>query len=135
MQQSHDEMPEFRRLVLIVEDHQDTRDTLEAVLEFAGFTCECVESRDDALARMTAGFLPACIIMDYLMSGMSLSQFTRLTQTSGVPIVLISAIADAGSIVNNQPGIRYFLQKPIVPDELIETVELATEAGEYTAIL
>jgi CheY-like chemotaxis protein len=121
------------KLVLIIEDHEDSCKTLEAILVSANFACECVESRNEAVRLLNSGLVPACILTDYLMPGMSMTEFLDKTKALGIRIVLVTALTSVDSIAKRF-GLRYFVRKPVVPDELIRMVKLAVESGEHAAI-
>jgi DNA-binding NtrC family response regulator len=119
--------------VLLIEDNEDTLDTLEILLESSGFECRRATSRDKALEILKSGFLPGCVLMDYMMPGMSLTRFLSEAADMNLKIMLVSAHSDIHRL-SKRFGIRHFIQKPIDPDELIHAVKTTIESGQHSAV-
>jgi CheY-like chemotaxis protein len=116
--------------VIVIEDDQDTSSTIEQLLLLEQIRCKCVTSRDAALSLIKRGVRPACILVDYMMPGMSLSEFLHSLSVLGLAnsrIVLATAHAPIEDVAARH-GIRYMLRKPIDPDELLEVVRSAVES-------
>ena len=121
--------------VIVIEDDPDTSATIEQLLLVENIRCKCVRSREAALALIKKGVRPPCILIDYMMPGMSLSEFIhhldelRLTNSR---IVLATAYSCIDEVATRH-GIRYTLRKPIDPDDLLRVVRSAVESGEHAA--
>jgi CheY-like chemotaxis protein len=84
-------------LILIVEDHADTRRLLQTLIEKWGHEAVGVETGEGGLALL-ATRKPDIIIVDGMMPGMNGTEFIRLLRASDtaatVPAILYTAIAD-----------------------------------------
>jgi CheY-like chemotaxis protein len=80
--------------ILIVDDYADTVEVIAVVLS-PSFQCKTVGSREEALSEIKAGFLPACVLMDYMMPGMSLENILRKSKPWGLNVVLMTGHDEA----------------------------------------
>jgi CheY-like chemotaxis protein len=119
--------------ILIVEDNNETALALDTLLTSAGFRCTAVESRDAALSLLQSGYVPVCILMDYMMPGTSMTVFMNEIEELGLRIVLMTAYSDIERIAKRF-GIRYILRKPVIPADVISVVKQAVESGEHAAV-
>lgn len=106
--------------VLVVDDDRRLRDLLSRFLGEHGYR---VTSAGDALQarRKIEGFAFDCLILDVMMpgeNGFDLARFVR--QSSTVPILMLTARADAGDRVRGlEIGADDYLAKPFEPRELL----------------
>lgn len=107
--------------VLIIDDHDDTRELLLMVLA-SSFHCKTASSRDEALATIKSGCVPSCILMDYRMPGMPLETFIDAVKEYNINIVLMTAGLEPVSLADKS-GVADCLKKPISPDVLLRTLE------------
>jgi CheY-like chemotaxis protein len=126
--------------VLIVEDDQDTADLLTHALRRVGFTTEAASDGYEALAAARR-LHPDVIIMDLRLPGMdgyeALSHLKRNIATGTIPIIAVSAhvtnpVAERERLI--MLGATEFLPKPIAIEDLIYTVDRATEPGRGRSI-
>src|SRR5580765_8027365 len=84
-------------LVLVVEDHDDTRDVLLKLLSQWGYETLNAGTGEAGLAVL-ADRKPDLIIVDGMMPGMNGVEFIRLLRaneaTATIPVVLYTAVAD-----------------------------------------
>jgi two-component system response regulator FixJ len=117
------------KMVVVVEDDDSMRESLERLLDEAGFACASFASADALLAR---GFdeRSVCVISDLRLPGMSGLDLLSSMRASGIalPLVLITA--------HEAPGLREeamrrgaaaFLPKPFRGTTLLQTVSAAIE--------
>ncbi len=115
-------------LVLIVEDHEDTRFMLRTILEMRG-GISVVEAENGELAATLAESLhPDLIFMDGtlpLLDGFAATRRIReLTSTCDVPIVFLSGHAHPASEAKAfAAGCTDYLVKPFAIDELNRVLE------------
>lgn len=115
-------------LVLIVEDHEDTRYMLRTVVEMRG-GASVVEAEDGEMATALAESLhPDLILMDGtlpLLDGFAATRRIRgLASASDVPIVFISGHAQADSEAQAfAAGCTDYLVKPFAIGELERVLE------------
>src|SRR2546428_3289916 len=60
-----------KRSILVVDDDRSVRTYLSDFLSSCGYTVECAESGDQAVARLTAGYVPSLIVLDIVMPGIN----------------------------------------------------------------
>ena len=106
--------------VLIVEDHEDTRDLLRFVFENAGFSVCGVGSVAEAVGRLLAiARLPALIVSDIVMPGASGAEFIRYIRANEA-LKQIPIIAVTGAKLTEVPReATLVVQKPVDPYALV----------------
>jgi len=109
--------------VLVVEDHDDSRDLWERVLRYAGALVTAARSARQAL-ELSATARPDVVVTDLAMpeeDGIWLAEQLR-ARNERVPIIAVSGNSAAfGARLQAAPFARV-LQKPIDPWRLVETV-------------
>lgn len=118
------------RLVLVVEDVEDTREMYARALRAAGF--RAIEARDGREAIDTAiAVQPDVVVMDYAMPRMDGAEAARRLaddpRTHRIPVILISAYADELPR-DVRLGCAAFLPKPCAPDQLMALLPLVLSA-------
>jgi CheY-like chemotaxis protein len=112
--------------VLIVDDYDDTRDALAAMIGSAGFQVESAWGAEDALRHLRVGFRPCVALLDLRMPGMDgwalWDKMKADPELARIAVVLVS-----GDMVECQRaedlGIRELITKPVEPDALIAAIE------------
>ncbi len=86
-------------LILIVDDQIEACRPLQLLFKHLGHRGVCVTSGEDALAYLRTK-LPDLMILDVMMPGMDGIEVLRRVRadpsTSGVPVVMFSAVSDPG---------------------------------------
>ena len=119
---------EHSHVVLLVDDYDDTREALAALLRSAGFTVTSAWGAEDALRHFREGLRPCIALLDLRMPGMDgWGLWDRMRAESDpsvarVPVAIVSGDVDERERAR-EVGIREFLAKPVNPDELIAVVE------------
>ena len=118
--------------VLIVEDDPETRRMFRTALAMAGYDIEEAGDGIDAL-HVIENRAPDLIVLDLqlrVLDGVSVQQeLASCSDTSQIPIVVVT-----GSTINTDDlPVARVLHKPIMPDELVQTVKhcLAHAAGVW----
>ena len=116
--------PRERRLVLLVDDCQDTRELYAEYLELSGFDVK--EAVDGIVAIDEAvRVLPDIIVMDMSLprlDGREAAQKLRADErTRRIPLVLISGY-DADNLPANNGLWDHYLGKPCPPEELVSVI-------------
>ena len=92
--------------VLIVDDEQDIRETLEMVLSYQGYEISQAESASAAIQRLEEGPLPEVCLMDVKMpgrDGLDLLAEVR-DRWPSVAVVMISGHGDAHMVSRRPAG-------------------------------
>ena len=112
-------MPLMGARILIVEDDERIRLSLQLVLEDEGHTVEQAESAEaglEAVARRPADV----VLVDLMLPGMDGFELCRrLRARSDVPILILTARSDSHDVVAGlEAGADDYVVKPAVPKEL-----------------
>ncbi|WP_420644709.1 response regulator [Candidatus Leptofilum sp.] len=112
--------------VLIVDDDPMKRQLLRLILERAGFGV--AEAADGAEALVSLDInVPDLMTLDVMMpqmDGFAVCERVRQNpKTTELPIIIVSARADGGSIREGlAAGANRYLPQPVMPDKLLKTV-------------
>ena len=113
-------------LVLLVEDHDDTRKMYDTYLKFAGFRVLSATTAEQAIQLALAEH-PAVIVMDVGLPTMSGTEAVEVLKAHGgsasIPVLLLSGHAmptdrNAGLAA----GADGYLLKPCLPEELLQQI-------------
>lgn len=120
--------------ILIVDDERDIRESLCSHLNRNGFPSEVASDAAEARLRLSDGDVDI-VILDIMMpgeDGLSLCRYLR--ETSEIPIILLTALADdTDRIVGLEIGADDYVTKPFNPRELIARIKAVlrrTKGGE-----
>jgi CheY-like chemotaxis protein len=112
-------------VVLVVEDEPLARGALQAVLEARGHRVAAAGNGRDALNYLWTHRPPRVILLDLVMPVMNGWEFRRQQRQDAalapIPVVVCSGVGDVPAEAE-LIGAESYLQKPIQPDKLIETV-------------
>jgi len=111
-------------LIGIVDDDEDVRIALEALVASIGYRSEIFETAD---ALLSSGRLIDldCVVSDLQMPGTNGLSLARHIQSSRpIPVILITAFPAQGLDEQaSAAGVRCLLRKPFNPLELIDELE------------
>jgi CheY-like chemotaxis protein len=106
-------------LVLVVDDHADTREGYEAYLRFIGARVATASSGEDAI-KLARDLAPDVIVMDGKLPGISGPEAVEIlradTQTQSIPIISVSGHHGGDTLCDRS------LMKPCTPDELATAI-------------
>jgi FixJ family two-component response regulator len=115
-------------IVFIVDDDASVRESLELLVESAGWTSATFASASEFLASPRV-VSPSCLVLDVALpdlDGLDLEE--RLAERSNLPIILLTALGDVPMIVRAMKfGAVEFVMKPVATDVLVGAVERALE--------
>ncbi|KAF1699520.1 response regulator [Pseudoxanthomonas jiangsuensis] len=115
--------PPQNRIALVVDDEPGVRMCTADVLLDMGYEVVEAGSAEDALRAMDGGLVPAVVVTDHLMPGMSGSELARavVARHPQAAVVVVSGYSN----VELDPGL-VLLGKPFKLKELRDCVEAAT---------
>ena len=120
--------------VLVADDDQAVRESLDRVLRYAGYQVELACDGTEALRRALTGG-PDAVILDVLMPGMDGLQACRSLRRAGneVPILLLTARDGVRQRVDGlDAGADDFVGKPFALDELLARLRALLRRGART---
>jgi len=119
-----------KRSILVVDDDQSVRSYLSDFLSSCGYTVECAESGDQAVARLSAGYVPSLIVLDIVMPGINGIEVLENVKKINVaiPVIILSAGGQTKTVVEAMKvGASDFLVKPFEEQELELAIENVLE--------
>jgi len=121
-------MPDVRSIVFVVDDDVSVRESLELLIESAGWQPELFGSAQEFLSRPRAA-VPSCLVLDVSLPGLDGLELQRqLADRNDVPIVFITGHGDVPmSVRAMKAGAVEFLTKPFKDDILMHAVQGAIE--------
>jgi two-component system response regulator FixJ len=124
------------RLVHVIDDDDDVRESLAFLLEASGFDVKTYDSGVRFLEEFT-GQEVGCVVTDVRMPGLNGLELAAKLRTLGspLPVVVITGHADVPLAVEAmKAGVQDFIEKPFDDDALINSIETAlsrpTPAGD-----
>ncbi|MEW6055104.1 MAG: response regulator [Bdellovibrionota bacterium] len=111
--------------ILIIEDEQDIRSSLQEILELEGYSVLAAANGKEGLELAIEGPYPFMILLDLTMPIMDGWEFLAARKDhsilAGVPVVVFSATRNNIEATRNA-GADDFIKKPIGLDPLLEVV-------------
>jgi CheY-like chemotaxis protein len=110
------------KLILVVDDDEDTRDAIRQVLEAEGYKVAIAANGQQALELLRSGSIPALIMLDLMMPVMSGEEFVdkqrRDPTLARIPVVILTA---GGTIADKAASIHAagYVRKPFTLEGLI----------------
>ena len=117
---------EMKKTILIIEDDPAQQDIYSISLQKAGFN---TVGRGDALSglRWLEQILPDLIVLDVMLPHLSgvemLHEIRQRPNGASVPIIIATASATLTELDVATYNVAAFLRKPLLPRQLIATVE------------
>jgi putative two-component system response regulator len=121
--------------VLIVDDEESGRQTIESVLEGEGYNIELAENGFQAIEKARK-LLPDVILLDVMMPGMTgfevCQRIRSDPQMAEIPIIILTALDDRESMLSGlKSGADDFISKPFDRFELRARVLGITRLNRY----
>ncbi|HEX6163985.1 MAG TPA: response regulator [Vicinamibacterales bacterium] len=112
------------KTILIVDDHEDTRQLLQFVLQQAGYDVVSAVDGREAVAKVRSE-RPDAVVMDIFMPVMDGFEATKLIK--GDPVIghipVIAHSAKPESCTNDMSLFEAICAKPCSPDQMVETLD------------
>lgn len=126
-------------LILIVDDENAGRETLESVLEGEGYRIEMAENGAQAIEKARK-LLPDVILLDVMMPGMTGFEVCERIRTdpdiAEIPIIVLTALDDRDSLLTAlKAGADDFISKPFDRYELRARLMGITRLNRYQKLL
>ncbi len=110
--------------ILIVEDDRDSRDALEGILTYSGYTVKACATGEDALAAFMRETF-SLVILDLMLPDTGGYEVLRRIRTvRDVPIIILSGLSDTKHKVHGlKLGADDYLSKPFDAEELLARID------------
>jgi two-component system OmpR family response regulator len=110
--------------LLIVDDHHEIRDSLNAYLSRHGYRVSTADSAAAARKTLLTSAIDL-VVLDIMMPGEDgLALCRSLRETTGMPIILLTALSeDTDRVVGLEMGADDYLTKPFNPRELLARIK------------
>jgi two-component system response regulator FixJ len=118
--------------IALIEDDEATLHSLDLLLQRRGIETRSFNSVEAFLAARH-DFVPACIVSDVRLPGLSGLDLQRELKREGrsIPLILITGHGDiAMAVAAIKDGAFDFIEKPYNADQLIASIEKALTSGE-----
>lgn len=115
--------------ILVVDDEESIRDSLQGLFEDEGYSVICAASGEEAVARFRKHPV-GCVLLDIWMPGIDgLETLSRLkSMDAGVPVIMMSGHATIDTAVRaTRQGAFDFVEKPLSSDRLLILIRNALE--------
>jgi two-component system, LuxR family, response regulator FixJ len=122
--------------VVVVDDDQAMRTSLQWLIESTGMRVQTFESADAFLAGYTKG-RPGCLLVDVRMPGMTGLELQAHLAREGyrLPVIIITGHGDVAMAVKAmKAGALDFIEKPFHDEDLLRSIRRALEYDERRRI-
>lgn len=121
-------MPDVRSIVFVVDDDVSVRESLELLIESAGWQPETFASAQEFLSHPRPA-VPCCLVLDVTLPGLSgLELQKQLAERTDMPIIFITGHGDIPmSVQAMKAGAVEFLTKPFKDDLLLAAIRGAID--------
>jgi two-component system, cell cycle response regulator DivK len=113
-----------RRLVLLVDDCEDTRNLYAEYLDLSGFDVKEAGDGLDAIAQASA-MLPDVVVMDLSLPGVdgrtAVERLKADPRTRAIPVIVVSGYS-ADVVDNGHAPWNAYVGKPCVPEDLLAAI-------------
>ncbi len=111
------------KIILIVDDEEDVRESVKTILNANGYTVETAVDGDDCLQKLR-DIKPDLILLDIMMPGKPVGEIIKQIQDIKIAYMSVVRISDARRRgLCSQPNIVDFFQKPFNVSDLVDRVE------------
>ena len=116
-------MVSSKKLIMVVDDEDDIRNTVKSVLLKNGYEVVTATSADDCFKKIKSGEKPALILMDIMMPGTPVKDIVpKIKQKIAYLSVVRTSEAEREALMKSK-NIVDFIQKPFDIKELVQRVK------------
>jgi two-component system, LuxR family, response regulator FixJ len=118
------------QMIYVIDDSQDVRDSLEVLLDVAGYRCRVFASALGFLSQARPSW-KGCVIADVRMPGMTGIELQAELAARGIllPVIIITAHADVPmAVAALKAGAVDFIEKPFRDEVLLAAIRTALTA-------
>ncbi|HEY1302030.1 MAG TPA: response regulator [Vicinamibacterales bacterium] len=121
-------MADVTSIVFVIDDDVSVRESLELLIQSAGWRAETFASGQDFLSRARVD-VPCCLLLDVTLPGLNgLDVQQQLAERTDMPIIFITGHGDIPMTVRAmKAGAVEFLTKPFKHDVLVNAIGSALE--------
>jgi FixJ family two-component response regulator len=122
-------MTKAEQVVFVIDDDPSMRKAIGELIEAVGISCQTFESGQELLDA-TLPDVPACLVLDVRLPGLSGLNLQRELKASdiNIPIIFITGHGDIPmSVQAMKAGAVEFLTKPFRDQDLLDAIEQALE--------
>ena len=121
-------MPDVTSIVFVVDDDVSVRESLELLIQSAGWRAETFASGQDFLSRARVN-VPCCVLLDVTLPGLNgLELQQQLAERTSMPIIFITGHGDIPMTVRAmKAGAVEFLTKPLEHEVLVKAIRGALD--------
>ncbi len=127
-------MNSFAATVYVIDDDEQTRDSLGGMLGIAGYLVKHFRNAEDFLSMWQGDPEPGVAIVDACLPGISGEQLHSILLQSGIPVAMIfmTGYGDILASVNAiKQGAIDYLEKPINSGHLLKSLEEAVQLIQH----
>jgi len=111
------------KTIMVVDDEEDNRTTVKAVLEKNGYEVITANTADDCLEKLKQT-KPSLILMDIMMPGTPVKEAIKLIKETKIAYLSVVRVGEAEKEeLLKAPNIVGFIQKPFDINDLLEKVK------------
>ena len=121
--------------ILVVDDDPDVRESCERIFGERGYDVETAASGTEGLERARCGYFD-CALFDLKMPDMDGMEIVRRARANraDMAVLIITGYASLDTAAEaTRLGVSDYVCKPFSPDELVQAVDRAVEAGPRAA--
>ena len=117
-------------IVLLAEDHEDTRRVYGLILRHYGYRVDEATTGEEAV-ELVKSRRPSLVLMDIGLPGLDGWQASRILKsdpdTTAIPLIAFSARIDSTDDLASRPTFDGYILKPVSPLELVRRVNAYLE--------
>jgi len=119
--------------ILVIDDDEKLNRLLKRFLKDYGYDVYSAADADEGLKKVRT-VIPDLIILDIMLPGMTgFEVCKRIRQSSGVPIIMLTARGDVmDKVVGLELGADDYLPKPFEPRELVARMQAVLRRAQHT---